>query len=345
MTDPIYIFANSIIVDDVAQEIMMTPEFIRLYGIKQSGITGLFTKRSYSRAEHSRGVYYLLKYLNATTEQCVGGLLHDIYHTNFSHTTDELFCGESNESFHEKNKYEFFNRCCMNVIGVLKKYFPDREVSYFLDGENMLVTKNKSFGADMIDYFLRDGYYENILSNDWINKVIGNLKYQDGRIVMCDHILACEFCRKTVEINEVYMSPFSRGQYKLFINILKLAMERQIVTKELIVYGYNSDVCVYDLIKMGATEQLKELIELLETTTEYSFEETGKKKYKKTKTKIFRKLRYIDPVCCCSSGEYQLISELDKDIERILANKKVQFSQVTRLFVGVPNDTECEIFF
>lgn len=97
IVDNIYPFAQDIIVDEVVLEIIRTPEFVRLKGIKQAGITGLFTKRNYDRAEHSFGVYLLLKYLGANLEQCIGGLLHDIYHTNFSHTTDELFCGLKQE--------------------------------------------------------------------------------------------------------------------------------------------------------------------------------------------------------------------------------------------------------
>jgi len=50
--DNIYPFAKDIIIDDIVCEIIQTPEFVRLKGIKQAGINGLFTKNNYDRAEH-----------------------------------------------------------------------------------------------------------------------------------------------------------------------------------------------------------------------------------------------------------------------------------------------------
>jgi HD superfamily phosphohydrolase len=41
--DNIYPFAKDIIIDNIVREIIQTPEFVRLKGIKQAGITGLFT--------------------------------------------------------------------------------------------------------------------------------------------------------------------------------------------------------------------------------------------------------------------------------------------------------------
>lgn len=343
MGDPIYTFVNDIIIDCITKNIIGTPEFLRLKGIRQSGITGLFTKRDYNRYEHSLGVYYLLRHVGASIEQCIGGLIHDIYHTNFSHTTDELFCGESQESFHEKNKYEFFNRCCTNIISILKQNFPTRDATYFLDGENMLITKSKSFGADMIDYFLRDGYYENILTLDWITSVVSKLKYVNQRIVLCDVNLAREFCQMTVKINEVYMSPFSRGQYKIFMHILKIALNKNIITKDQIVYGNSSDEEIYKIICGSQCSELSGLIQLLETTLEsdyfYDDDDTiTRKKKKMTKEKIYRKLRYLDPVCC-QRDECCLVSELDDDIVRIVSRKKVQFTQTPYLCI----DTDLEV--
>lgn len=335
--DPIYHFSNDMHIDPIAYEIIQTPEFIRLQGIKQAGITGLFTNRSYDRAEHSIGVYLLLKYLGANLEQCVGGLLHDIYHTNFSHTTDELFCGESQESFHEKNKFVFFDRCCKNITKILNRYFPSLDTRYFLDGENLLVTKNKSFGADMLDYFIRDGFYEGILSNEWVEELLGKIKLVDGRIILDDITMARDFFNKTIYINDnVYMSPFSRGQYKIFINVLKIALQTNIVMADMIIYGYDSDISIYNRIKKYGNAQIQELIELLETTTDYSFSDRGENSLKKTNSKITRKLRFLNPLCPHKNSNDQLIpiSEIDEELGQILSEKRRQYSHQEELFMS-----------
>lgn len=334
--DPIYHFSNDIHIDQVTYDIIQTPEFIRLKGIKQAGITGLFTNRSYDRAEHSIGVYLLLKYLGASLEQCIGGLLHDIYHTNFSHTTDELFCGESQESFHEKNKFVFFDRCCKNITNILNKYFPTHNTLYFLDGVNLLVTKNKSFGADMLDYFIRDGFYEGILTDKWITELLHKIKLVDGRIILNDITIAKDFFNKTIYINDnVYMSPFSRGQYKIFINILKIALQTNIVMSDMIIYGYDSDISIYNRIKKYGNTQIQELIELLETTTEYSFCDRGENILKKTNSKITRKLRFLNPLCTQNKNKQPVpISVIDDELEQILSEKRRQYSHQEELFMS-----------
>lgn len=336
--DPIYRFANDILIDNIAKEIIQTPEFIRLRGIKQAGITAFFTKRSYDRAEHSVGVYLLLKYLGANIEQCIGGLLHDIYHTNFSHTTDELFCGESQDSFHEKNKFIFFERCCKNITKILNKNFSTRDTKYFLDGENLLITKNKSFGADVLDYFIRDGYYEGVITIEWINDLLTKIGISNGRIILDDLTMAKDFFNKTIYINDnIYMSPFSRGQYKIFVNVLKVALETNIIMFDMIVYGYNTDQEIYERIKKYGNTYIQELLNVLETTTDYSYCECREKNLKKTQTKISRKLRFLNPPCnkVTSSHESPVpVSEIDTDVSKILMEKREQYSRQEDLFVG-----------
>jgi uncharacterized protein len=345
--DPIYHFSDDIKIDDCASDIMKTPEFIRLKGIKQAGITGLFTCRTYDRAEHSIGVYLLLKYLGATDEQCIGGLLHDIYHTNFSHTTDELFCGESQDSFHEKNKYLFFDKCCKNITKILTTYFPTRDVKYFLDGENMLVTKNKSFGADMLDYFIRDGFYEGVLSDEWVVELVKKIKLVNSRIILDDVNIARDFFNKTIYINDnVYMSPFSRGQYKIFMNILNLAITANIIDIDMLIYGYDSDINIYNRVKKHGGELIQELIELLETTTEYSYSGDGEKKWKKTNSKVTRKLRFLNPLCNGyngTCGKPTQISEIYIDLDVILKEKQKQYSKQEELFMGTHMDVRTKI--
>lgn len=337
MRDPIYHFAESIIIDDVVTDIINCAEFKRLIGIKQAGITGIFTERSYNRYEHSLGVYFLLKFLGASLEQCVGGLLHDIYHTNFSHTTDELFCGASQESFHERNKYIFFNKCCGNIIQILSQKFPERDYSYFLDGPNMLITKNKSFGADMIDYILRDGFYEGVFAHEWIDTLVNNLSIIDGRIVLNDRSMSRYFVEKSIYINEhYYMSPFSRGQYVIFTRILRHAIKHNIVSTEQLIYGYKTDYEIYNQIKNSEDETIASLITMLETITDYSFTCVDDKEWKKIAAEIVRKPRFLNPICHTGvpqSADTDVVSTTDKDVRDLLEETNKQFQKKESLYV------------
>jgi len=355
IVDPIYNFSKTIVIDEIAYQIIKTPEFQRLLGIKQAGITGLFTKRSYNRFEHSIGVYLLLKHLKLPTEKCIGGLLHDIYHTNFSHTTDELFCGESNNSFHEQNKFKFFEKCCQNIINILTINFPQYKYTDFLVGELMAITKNKSFGADMVDYFLRDGFYEGVFDENWINAIIEKLYVSKDTIILNDITLSKEFFIKTIYINDnVYMAPFSRGQYKIFVHVLDLALKSSLIDTELLIYGNSSDAEIYQLIKSGEDQQIKDLIQLLETTTEFSYDARSGTNWKKINAKITRKLRYLNPTCRIIKEpmkisdeqleleEIRLMSEIDDQLGDLLDSKIKQYSQQEDLFMATELNT-CDL--
>lgn len=335
MRDPIYYFADDINIDDITAEIIETPEFKRLYGIKQAGITGLLSRRSYTRGEHSMGVYYLLRYLGASIEQCIGGLLHDIYHTNFSHTTDDIFCGDTQESFHEKNKFKFFKRCCKGIKQILLQSFPDRDYLFFLDGPNMLITKNKSFGADMIDYFIRDGFYEGALSLEWVTSVVSKLKIDNtGHIILNDKQLAREFFEKTIYINDTYyMSPASRGQYHIFAKALILAMQKKVVTRRTIVYGYKSDEEIYARLKRTRHQDIRDLLYKLETGGVYTFNCTEPEEWEKMSDSVHRKLRFLDPSFEPSSSR---ITTYDKTLEGIIDEKKKQYERPTKLYAKKP---------
>lgn len=330
--DPIYEFSSNIVFDEIVKKIIDTPEFQRLNGIKQAGITGLLSHRSYSRFEHSVGVYLLLKHLGANIEECICGLLHDIYHTNFSHTTDELFCEDGRESFHEKNKHQFFEKVCVNIQKILSEYYPKIPPSQFIDDKNinLFVTKNKSFGGDMVDYFMRDGYYENVLNYEWIQKVISKLSYVDGKIIINDRNLAIEFCEKTIFINDaVYMSPMSRGQYCIFVKILRKAIEKKIVTKDELIYGMNSDRQIYEKIIEKNSPVIIKYIEELMTMTDFSFAEQKEKdsEWKEISEKVTRKLRCLNPFMdiggTIAETEFSLWKKMSDVVDEYRKDRKI----------------------
>lgn len=338
MEDPIYQFVPSLKVDTVFLNIIGCPEFTRLHGIKQAGITGLFAERSYSRYEHSVGVYFLLKYLGASLPQCIGGLLHDIYHTNFSHTIDELFCGKNQESFHEKNKYVFFEKCCGNIKRILIETFPEISYTNFLDGPIMFITKNKSFGADMLDYFMRDGFYEKIFTKEWVNLLVSKLSINDDRIVLNDFQMSKYFLEKTIYINDhAYMSPLSRGQYCLFTYILARAISNGVIQPEQIIYGFNTDEEIYRKIRENCDTETMIQIVRLENSTEFSFSCDNDKIWKKISVEITRKLRYLNPICPKNEFEYDIVSANDPASTDLIKQKQLEYSKKEELYVKEDN--------
>ncbi|MBI1961369.1 MAG: HD domain-containing protein, partial [Parcubacteria group bacterium] len=78
--------------DPLALSLIALPAFQRLYQVGQYGSYWFgLPNANTNRAEHSLGVYYLLKHFGASYEEQIAGLLHDISHTVFSHVIDYVY--------------------------------------------------------------------------------------------------------------------------------------------------------------------------------------------------------------------------------------------------------------
>ena len=125
-------YDNIKIKNKTIKQIFNSDAFKRLDGIKQNGYTGIRLNIDYSRKTHSIHVAFLTAYFGGTTEDIIHALLHDIFHTNFSHVVDYL--GENpSESFHEKNKANFIESKIMFPIKGYLQEFIDLKKTYIKD--------------------------------------------------------------------------------------------------------------------------------------------------------------------------------------------------------------------
>ncbi len=92
--DPVH---GPISLEGLALELIGTPEFQRLWGIRQTGFAHLvFPGANHTRLEHSLGAYWVARSLaenlglseRGRTMVTIGALLHDLGHAPFSHTLE-----------------------------------------------------------------------------------------------------------------------------------------------------------------------------------------------------------------------------------------------------------------
>lgn len=331
--DPIYDFLNITSYDDIIFKIINTKVFQRLKGIKQAGITGILSNRSYSRYEHSIGVYLILKYLECPLRQCIGGLIHDIYHTNFSHVTDEIF--SKNTSFHEENKFQFISECGRELFDILKEFDPEHGIEYYLDEKNFNPTKNKQFGADTIDYILRDAYYEGFIQKNVIKEIFDDMIMFNDQICLQSNNIADNFTQLSIKnTDEIYMVAQSKGWYIIFSEILCKVMEKNIITREMLIYGFNSDREIYDLIKKSDDTEIKNLMETLEKSFVFAYNVPleNLSDWKLIKNHIKRRLRYVKPPLLKNN---ELIFTTDQRILKLIDDKIKEYDQEVSIYLKI----------
>jgi len=259
-------YDNIKIKNKTIKQIFNSDAFKRLDGIKQNGYTGIRLNIDYSRKTHSIHVAFLTAYFGGTTEDIIHALLHDIFHTNFSHVVDYL--GENpSESFHEKNKANFIESKIMFPIKGYLQEFIDLKKTYikdiyeFFDESKFPIVKdNKTLATDILSYTIDDALYfdsekkENIIDN--LNHIHSFKKDNKTYLFSDNSNVSMFFINLSFKINfERYCSAWNHAENYLFASDLKKAIDDRKITFDELVYGNKSDLEILE--KINISDKLK----------------------------------------------------------------------------------------
>ncbi len=190
-------------IDELALKLLDTPEMQRLRHIKQLGTAYLvYPSANHTRFEHSIGVYYLanraLENLGVEgieeKEVQVAALLHDIGHTPFSHSTEnviEEYIGKKHDQVDEI------------LDGKIKEILKDEgidiaKISDLIEGKRRLGQLiSGELDVDRMDYLVRDAHHTGVpygtvdsirlaLSTEFVD---GDLTLREGNIQTAEALL------------------------------------------------------------------------------------------------------------------------------------------------------------
>ena len=162
--DPIH---RNIELDDLALELIDTPQVQRLRRIKQLGFSFLvYPGANHCRFEHSLGVFHLAKLvsdklrLESREHLMAASLLHDVGHGPFSHTVEEL----GREHLGHRHEEVMETLLKSEVSDVLRDHSLDPEaVAGLIKGEGIMgQVLNSQLDVDRMDYLLRDSHYTGV---------------------------------------------------------------------------------------------------------------------------------------------------------------------------------------
>ncbi|MBN3036845.1 MAG: HD domain-containing protein [Candidatus Diapherotrites archaeon] len=275
---------GSVIVDDaVAQELLGTKAMQRLKGVNQHGPAYLiFPKLRITRWDHSLGVYELLRRFDATLEECVAGLVHDVSHTAFSHVADFVYMRHDSHDFADSLREQFVRES--DIPDVLLAH--GLEVSDILDEKRfpLLERKLPSLCADRIDYALRDALRMGILSKNQVDAVLAGLTVEGGSFAFKDVASARLFADSYIACDEMLWGSSPQiVLYQVVADILRDGVKRGFLTEDEL---FLSDAEVLERLfqDMSLRERWNALegVRLVYDENDYDYH---------VKTKI----RYVDP--------------------------------------------------
>ncbi|MFA5995599.1 MAG: HD domain-containing protein [Patescibacteria group bacterium] len=294
------IYSETTITEPVVQELLASEAMQRLKKVNQYGASFYrFAHLTTSRYEHCVGVYLLLRRFNATLEEQIAGMLHDVPHTAFSHVIDFVFGGAEAGTFHE----EFHKAVIMNstIPAIIKKHDLSLDTIFDKARFSLLERDLPDLCMDRIDYCFRDLVTDRILD-------INDVKPMLDDMVRFEHTIAFEHQNIARQFADVYRlgdqrlwgHPMQAALYHLFAEAIKTALFENIITfKDL----FSVDEVVYEKLAQAKHPLISKNLALVrsikvkEDLVNYDFH---------VKTKI----RIVDPFVLID-GELVRLSHLD----------------------------------
>lgn len=278
------VYGRTIINEPVLIELINSKPLQRLKGINQAGASQYVLKgKTVTRYEHSLGVMILLKKLNASIEEQIAGLLHDVPHTAFSHVIDFVF-REHNHEFHE----HFHKKIVLQseIPDILKKFGFD--INRILDERNFTLLERKipDLCADRIDYTLRDMAASEGF-NDKIIKYLSSYIIHNNEIIINNGLTAKNFAEDYLRMDkEKWSHPLEVAVFQILADAIKIALDEKIINENDL---FKDDLYVYTKLKQSKNKLILEKLDMLNPNLKIVDNPDDFHFHTKNK------LRYIDP--------------------------------------------------
>lgn len=302
-------------------ELINTPEFKRLEkigmncGCDYTSFPIFSNGKEYTRYNHSIGVALIVWHFTKDIKQSIAGLLHDISSPVFSHVIDFLNGDyESQESTEEKTEEIIENS--KEIQKILKKYNLTTKDVY--DYHMYPIADNKSplLCADRLEYTLGNAFYYGFKSIKGIKSIYDDLvvsknEFEEDEISFCSLDKALEFISVSMLNSKVYTSNEDRFSMQYLADLLKLAIDKNIITIDDL---YTTEDEVINKLKKD-----KELKSKFDYFTNLS--QIIAKKEKPDNgywVNISAKRRYINPQLNSKERVSSLSKEISKDMDEFL---------------------------
>lgn len=239
---------------ELVAELLKSPAMMRLQHIDQSGITHYTNNLpSFTRYDHSVGVYLLLKRFGASEKECLAGLLHDTSHTVFSHVGDFLFNGEDGEYSYQDSIHLWYLEK-QGIPNIINKYnLSLQDVDAKRPEYNMLEQNLPQMCADRIEYNLHTAYLWGLICSCEIDTILNDLRYEDPYWYFTNDESAKSFAEFSLYFTEtLWGSPMDLLSYYWCAEALKVALKNNVVESNEIIFGMDTNV----LAKLESTDDV-----------------------------------------------------------------------------------------
>lgn len=306
MTIDDQIYGRVFVDEAVIQEVILSKPVQRLQGLRQAGVSYYrHPEFTHTRFDHSVGVMALLQSWDASVEEQLAGLLHDVNHLAFSHVADVVFGDAQGQEFAE----QFQRQVIMGseIPEILGRYGIDPELMVNFKQEFPLLERDlPDLCADRFDYGLRDAQHIGLLNLEQVHEILDDAQIKDGQqIVFRSQGTARLFGDTFRALNQKwYVSVLDMSLYRFFADGLRLALDTHVISMEDL---FLTDDEVWDKLLASELPALKKVMEYLPRMNVKVVGEGEPHDFQ-----VQSKIRLIDP-WVVSEGQLERLSILDPE--------------------------------
>lgn len=277
---------------ELVKELLTNSALIRLKEIDQSGITR-YTQDlpSFSRYEHSIGVYMLLRRYGLSEKECIAGLLHDVSHTVFSHVGDLLFKDDGERIDYHDRIYLWYLKQ-HGIDQILEKYgLTVEEIDPSNEAFTALEQDLPNMCADRIQYTLNTGYLFGQICICEIDSILQDLVYEAPHWYFTSIETARYFANLSLYFSEnLWANPQDMLGYHWCAEAMKLAIENKEISISDILFS--TDLTVLTALQNSSSPEIQNLMK----KCYHPFEKSKQSNKEDNAFFLKTKFRGIDPL-------------------------------------------------
>ncbi|HTM06591.1 MAG TPA: hypothetical protein VL201_05105 [Patescibacteria group bacterium] len=320
------IYGSMIIEDPVAAEILHSKAMLRLKGINQYGIWAFLKEQPpYTRYDHSLGVYFLSNKFNASPQEAIYGLIHDISHTAFSHVADFMFNTVTSRKAYQDNILSWYAHTT-DLHDILEKH----DLAYILDDTvidtfTMIKAPLPHLCIDRLEYNLYGGFIEGWLTKAEIHTILNDLQYVNGVFIFQTAHQAKKFADISVRLSvENWCNPDNCFVYQQMAEMLSYAIQNTIISEK--DFHYSDDQSIWKILHASHDPCIQSLIQNIKQYHTQFYISTQDN----YEIAVQSKFRGVDP-CVSTENGIKNLSELDLVFAKYFDDAKKQCSKTIYL--------------
>lgn len=309
------IYGKFEITEPVLIDLLDSQAMQRLKKIHQLGIAHYVNKSfgSYTRYDHSIGVFVLLRRYKQSLPEQIAGLLHDASHTIFSHVADYLFGNaiESDSSYQDQIHQWYLEKT--DIAKIVRKHgYNLEDLLHKNDEFRALEQSLPNLCADRIEYTLYEyalglGLTNQAEVRERIEYLLNSLHFKDGQWFF-DKVAPARFYAELVLnfVQKSWATDRTMYTYTMAARMLQRALDINLITYDTIHFGADDEV--WQKFKDCNDQQIQDYLDKichyqnayrLSNVHDYNMHLKGK-------------FRGVDPYVLTSSGRLERLSHIDQ---------------------------------